>query len=181
MIGGGFPESDAGERAILQAGAILEDMKACRCRSARLSHEVDDGGLIGWVHLVPPHMLEAHDAILAVDIGGTNVRCGIVKTRASKAPDLSLAKVVRRKKWRHAGRGPQPRRLGRAASPAMLEDMVLYECERKEIRLAPFIGIGCPGLIRAGRLDRTRYAEPAGRLGKRHLPLAQRSCDAACR
>ncbi|KIQ33649.1 glucokinase [Variovorax paradoxus] len=145
VIGGGFPESDVGERAILQASAILEEM-GVHVQLGRLSHNVDDGGLIGWVHLTPPAMLKGHDAILAVDIGGTNIRCGIVKTRHRKARDFSLAKVVRRMKWRHADDGPN--RGGIVEHIAqMLEEMVLYS-ERKKIRLAPFIGIGCPGLIR---------------------------------
>ena len=110
VIGGGFPESDVGERAILQASAILEEL-GVHVPLARLSHEVDDGGLIGWVHLVPPALLERHDAILAVDIGGTNLRCGIVKLRKKKAGDLSKAKVIGRQKWRHATRWrTRPRR-----------------------------------------------------------------------
>lgn len=145
VIGGGFPESDVGERAILQAGAILQHMKI-DVPIARLSHEVDDGGLLGWVHLAPPQMVKDYDAILAVDIGGTNVRVGVVKTRYRKAKDMSLAKVVRREKWRHRDDKPSRRELiGRLAE--MLEDMARYS-RRKGIRLAPFIGIGCPGLIR---------------------------------
>ena len=145
VIGGGFPESDVGERAILQAAMILQHMKV-KVPIARLSHEVDDGGLIGWVHLVPPDMLAAHDAILAVDIGGTNLRCGIVKTRRKKAEDLSLAKVVKRMKWRHADDKPSRRGLLERLSEML--QVLIDECERKEIRLAPFVGIACPGRIR---------------------------------
>jgi hypothetical protein len=145
VVGGGFPESEAGERAILEAGAILEEM-GVHVQLGRLSHEVDDGGLIGWVHLTPPEMLKKHDAILAIDIGGTNVRCGIVKTRHRKARDFSLAKVVRREKWRHADEKPSRTNFVEHVA-GMLEDMVRY-AERKKIRLAPFIGIACPGLIR---------------------------------
>ena len=145
VIGGGFPESDVGERAILQAAMILQHMKV-KVPIARLSHEVDDGGLIGWVHLVPPDMLAAHDAILAVDIGGTNLRCGIVKTRRKKAEDLSLAKVVKRMKWRHADDKPSRRGLLERLSEML--QVLIDECERKQIRLAPFVGIACPGRIR---------------------------------
>jgi predicted NBD/HSP70 family sugar kinase len=145
VIGGGFPESDVGERAILQTSAILEEM-GVHVQLGRLSHDVDDGGLIGWVHLAPRAMLKGHDAILAVDIGGTNVRCGIVKTRHRKARDFSLAKVVRREKWRHADEDPNRGNMVDHIAE-MLADMVRYS-ERKKIRLAPFIGIGCPGLIR---------------------------------
>ena len=145
VIGGGFPESDVGERAILQAAMILQHMKV-KVPIARLSHEVDDGGLIGWVHLVPPDMLAAHDAIHAVDIGGTNLRCGIVKTRRKKAEDLSLAKVVKRMKWRHADDKPSRRGLLERLSEML--QVLIDECERKQIRLAPFVGIACPGRIR---------------------------------
>ncbi|MGJ7490741.1 ROK family protein [Variovorax sp. ZT4R33] len=145
VIGGGFPESDVGERTILQAAMVLQHMKI-KVPIARLSHEVDDGGLIGWVHLVPPEMLAAHDAILAVDIGGTNLRCGIVKTRRKKAEDLSMAKVVKRMKWRHADDKPSRRGLLDRLSQ-MLQGLI-DECAAKEIRLAPFVGIACPGRIR---------------------------------
>ncbi|MBT2322614.1 ROK family protein [Variovorax paradoxus] len=145
VIGGGFPESDVGERAVLQAAAILQHMDI-DVQLGRISHETDDGGLLGWVHLVPPPLLKGHDAILALDIGGTNVRCGIVKTRRKRAKDLSKAKVVRREKWRHADDGPA-RKVLVERLVEMLEDQMRY-CAKKSIRLAPFIGIGCPGLIR---------------------------------
>jgi len=145
VVGGGFVESDVGERAVLQAGAALLEL-GVPVQLGRLSHETDDGGLIGWVHLVPREMLEGRDAILAVDIGGTNVRCGIVRTRHRKAEDLSKAKVIRRKKWRHADDEPSRTQLIEEMA-AMLQSMIKY-CERKGIRLAPFIGIACPGLIR---------------------------------
>ena len=145
VIGGGFPESDVGERAVLQAAAILQDMRV-QVELARICHEPDDGGLLGWLHLAPPPLIEDFDAILALDIGGTNVRCGIVKMRRKRAPDLSMAKVVQREKWRHADDGPNRRGLV-ARLAEMVEAQVAY-CEKKGIRLAPFVGIGCPGLIR---------------------------------
>jgi len=145
VIGGGFPESDVGERAVLQAAAILQDRNV-RVQLARIGHETDDGGLLGWVHLAPPPLLKRHDAILALDIGGTNVRCGIVKMRRRRAKDLSKAKVLRREKWRHADDGPNRKVLVERLVD-MLHDQIRY-ATKKGIRLAPFIGIGCPGLIR---------------------------------
>lgn len=145
VIGGGFPESDVGERAILQAAAMLQEMNQS-VQLGRISHATDDGGLLGWVHLVPPPLLKRRDAILALDIGGTNVRCGIVKTRIRRSPDLSHAKVIHREKWRHADDGPSRKALvDRLAK--MLEKQIRH-CKKKGIRLAPFVGIGCPGLIR---------------------------------
>jgi hexokinase len=46
-------------------------------------------------------MFEAHDAILAVDIGGTNIRAGVVALNLKKAPDLSKAAVWKFELWRH--------------------------------------------------------------------------------
>lgn len=146
VIGGGFPESDVGERAILQA-AVMLDADEVPIGLARLRHEVDDGGLIGWVHLAPTRMVTDFDAILALDIGGTNVRCGIVKPRFKRASDLSKAKVVRRTKWRHVEDSPKQHELIDGLVE-MLEDMVRY-AKKHKIRLAPFVGIACPGLIRA--------------------------------
>jgi hypothetical protein len=171
VIGGGFPESDVGERAILQAGAILQHMNI-PVQLARICHEPDDGGLLGWVHLAPPSLLKSHDAILALDIGGTNVRCGIVKTRIRRASDLSRAKVVRLEKWRHADDSPSRTALIDRLV-AMLEEQMRW-ADRKGIRLAPFIGIGCPGLIRQdGSISRGAQNLPGDwESDNFHLPTA---------
>jgi predicted NBD/HSP70 family sugar kinase len=98
------------------------------------------------VHLAPAELLEHHDALLAVDIGGTNVRCGVVRLRREKAADFSRADVPWRDKWKHADHGP--------SRTALVEKLARMLCkgiayaEKKELRLAPFVGIACPGLIR---------------------------------
>ena len=145
VIGGGFPGSGVGERALLQAAAML-DHAGSSVELARLCHEVDDGGLIGWVHLAPPPLIEEYAAILAVDLGGTNVRCGIVEVRRAEARDLSRARVLRRHKWRHADEAP-PRKLLLQGIADMLHELIAH-ARKKRIALAPFVGVGCPGLIR---------------------------------
>src|SRR5262249_35155962 len=62
----------------------------------------DQAGLSGAAHLAPPWMFEAHDAIIGVDIGGTNIRAGIVELNLKKASDLSKASVWKFELWRHA-------------------------------------------------------------------------------
>ena len=169
VIGGGFPGSGVGERAVLQAAAILHN-EGSTVELARLCHEVDDGGLIGWVHLAPPKLLAAHDAILAVDIGGTNVRCGIVKPRLGRAADLSHAKVVKRVKWRHVDDKPSRKALVQGIA-AHLHELAAY-AKRKGIGLAPFVGIACPGLIREdGSISRGAQNLPGDWGSKKfHLP-----------
>ncbi|KQP50069.1 glucokinase [Pseudorhodoferax sp. Leaf274] len=173
VIGGGFPESEVGELAILQAAALCH-VAEIPVELARLRHEPDDGGLIGWVHLAPPHFAEHADALLALDIGGTNVRCGIVKFRRDKAADLSRAKVVRRAKWRHADDEPSRTALVDGLV-AMLADMIAW-ASRHGIRLAPFVGIACPGLIREdGSIARGAQNLPGNWAADTfHLPTALR-------
>lgn len=145
VIGGGFPASDVGERVILQTGSMLHN-EGVKVELARLCHEPDDGGLLGWLHLAPTDALTDYDAFLAVDIGGTNVRCGIVKPRLARASDLSKAKVIKRDKWRHADDDPKQKDLV-AGIVEMLERNI-RRAHKRGMRLAPFIGIACPGLIR---------------------------------
>jgi predicted NBD/HSP70 family sugar kinase len=65
--------------------------------------------------------------------------------RMKRAKDMSRAKVLRREKWRHKDDKPNRKALiDRLAE--MLETQIRY-CKKKGIRLAPYIGIACPGLI----------------------------------
>src|SRR5258705_1433791 len=90
VVGGGFRESRVGELAIARTDIILkaEDFKI---EMVPIRFDPDAAGLIGCLHLAPSWIFEAHDSILAVDIGGTNIRCGVVETRWEKAADLSKA------------------------------------------------------------------------------------------
>lgn len=58
-----------------------------------ISHHPDEAGLVGSAHLAPPWIFGAYDSLVAVDIGGSNIRAGIVELRQDKASDLSKARV----------------------------------------------------------------------------------------
>src|SRR5712671_7095040 len=90
VVGGGFRDSRLGELAIARTEIILKD-EDFKVDLVPIRFHPDDAGLIGTLHLAPSWIFEAHDSILAVDIGGTNIRCGVVETRWKKAPDLSKA------------------------------------------------------------------------------------------
>src|SRR6202022_2593975 len=100
-VGGGFRESRVGELAIARTDIILkaEDFQIDLLPTR---FHPDEAALIGCLHLAPSWIFEAHDSILAVDIGGTNIRCGVVETRAKKAADLSKASVWTFELGRHA-------------------------------------------------------------------------------
>jgi hypothetical protein len=146
VVGGGFRDSRLGEVAIARTEIILksEDLKV---ELWPIRFHPDEAGLLGTLHLAPSWIFEAHDSILAVDIGGTNIRCGVVETRWKKASDLSKATVWKSELWRHAD--DEPTREGAVKRLAkMLKDLIA-EAESEGLKLAPFIGIACPGVINA--------------------------------
>ena len=145
VIGGGFRSSRIGELAIGRAGVLLKAESGHNLTLRPIRHLPDEAGLIGAVHLAPPWMFAGHDSILAVDIGGTNIRTGVVELNLTKADDLSEAHVMDMALWRHADDKPSRdqavERLG-----DMLRDLI-RRATKKGHALAPFIGIGCPGII----------------------------------
>ena len=146
VVGGGFRQSRVGELAIARTDILLkaEDFEI---DLVPIRFHPDDAGLIGTLHLAPSWIFEAHDSILAVDIGGTNIRCGVVETRWKKARDLSKADVWKSDLWRHAD--DEPTREGAVKRLVkMLKDLI-DDAEKEGHKLAPFIGIACPGVINA--------------------------------
>jgi hypothetical protein len=145
VVGGGFRDSRLGELAIARAEIILKS-DGFKVDMLPIRFHPDEAGLIGALHLAPSWIFEAHDSILAVDIGGTNIRCGLVETRWKKAPDLSKAIVRKSDLWRHAD--DEPSREGAVKRLVkMLKDLV-EAADAEDLKLAPFIGIACPGVIR---------------------------------
>ena len=90
VVGGGFRQSRVGELAIARTDIILK-AEEFKVDLVPIRFHPDEAGLIGCAHLAPSWIFEAHDSLLAVDIGGTNIRCGVIETRQKKAPDLSKA------------------------------------------------------------------------------------------
>ena len=152
VVGGGFRSGRVGELAIGRASVLLKSENVA-VEIVPIRHHPDAAGLIGAVHLAPSWIFEAHDGLLAVDIGGTNIRAGVVATNRKKASDLSKAAVVRSELWRHGDED-----VKRDEAVARLIDMLrdlIERTGRKGMVLAPFIGIGCPGRIEEdGSIDR---------------------------
>jgi predicted NBD/HSP70 family sugar kinase len=152
VIGGGMRQSRVGELAIGRAAVLLK-ADGVDVALRPITNAPDHAGLIGCAHLVPPWILAGHDSILAVDIGGSNIRCGIVELHNKKKPDLSAAVVSHFELWRH--REEEPGRDDAVEKLiAMLKGLV-RAATKDELKLAPFIGIGCPGVIRPdGSIER---------------------------
>jgi predicted NBD/HSP70 family sugar kinase len=151
-VGGGFRQSRVGEVAIGRAGLLLK-ADGIDLTYQPIRHHPDEAGLVGAVHLAPSWMFSGHDSILAVDVGGTNIRAGVVELNLKKARDLSATHVMGFDLWRHRDDDPS-----REEAIDRLADMLrglIRRAEKDRRSLAPFIGIGCPGLIREdGKIER---------------------------
>jgi ROK family len=144
VVGGGFRQSRVGELAIARTDILLK-AQGFKVDLVPIRFDSDEAGLIGCLHLAPSWIFEAHDSILAVDIGGTNIRCGLVETRWKKAQDLSKASVWHSELWRHADE--EPTREGAVKRLVKMLKGLIAEAEAEGLKLAPFIGIACPGVI----------------------------------
>jgi hypothetical protein len=145
VIGGGLRASRIGELAIGRTGVILKaeerDLELLPIR-----HHPDEAGLIGCIHLAPAWIFAGHDGILGVDIGGSNIRVGLIGINSRKDPGLAKSEVLASELWRHADGKPN-----RDTAVKRLIEMLrslIGRAEKDGLQLAPFIGVGCPGLIR---------------------------------
>src|SRR6185437_5658158 len=145
VVGGGFRASRVGELVIGRTAVILKADKV-PLDLVPVRHDPDEAGLLGAVQLAPKWLFKAHDAILAVDIGGTNIRAGVVELNLKKQADLSKASVWKFELWRH-GDEKKVDREGAVKKLAGMLDGLIGKAKKEGIKLAPFIGIGCPGVI----------------------------------
>ena len=153
VVGGGFRASRVGELVIGRTAVILKADKVAIDLVA-IRNDPDEAGLIGAVHLAPKWLFKGHDAILAVDIGGTNIRAGVVELNLKKDADLSKVSVWKFELWRHADEKKIDREDAIKKLVGMLENLI-GKAKKEDIKLAPFIGIGCPGIItKDGAIDR---------------------------
>jgi predicted NBD/HSP70 family sugar kinase len=150
VVGGGLRGSRCGELAIGRTVVLLRG-EGLSLQLHPVRHDPDEAGLVGAAHLFPPERLAEGDAVLAADIGGTNMRAGLVTLGG--APDLSEAAVSASEQWKHGDEEPtREQAVERLAG--MLRSLA-DQAESKGLRLARLVGIGCPGLITAdGEIER---------------------------
>jgi predicted NBD/HSP70 family sugar kinase len=144
VVGGGLRESAFGELAIARAMVLLKS-DGLKIELLPIAHHPDEAGLIGAAYLMPAWMLEGHDSLLAVDIGGTNIRAGIVETRIKDKADLSKARVWKSELWRHAD--DEPNRTATVEHIVGVLDRLIAKAQKADLMPAPVIGIACPGTI----------------------------------
>jgi predicted NBD/HSP70 family sugar kinase len=170
VVGGGLRASRVGELAIGRAAVILKS-NGHAIEFSAIRHDPDEAGLIGTIHLAPAWIFKGFDGILAVDIGGSNIRVGIVQIASKKGNDLAACKIARSSLWRHCD--DEPTRDEAVAHLVKMLRQHIHQAEKDGVSLAPFIGIGCPGVIEAdgsiekgaqnlpGNWESTRFNLPA--------------------
>ena len=169
VVGGGFRDSRLGELAIARTEIILKD-ENFKIEMLPIRHHPDDAGLIGALHLAPSWIFEGHDTILAVDIGGTNIRCGVVETRRKKSPDLSKASVWKSELWRHADDEPS-RENAVKRLVKMLKDLIA-KGGRGRVQARAVHRHRVPRRHQKRWLDREGGSEPAWQLGEQQVQSA---------
>jgi len=147
-MGGGFRESRIGELAIARANLILK-ADGIKVDMVPIHNDPDEAALIGSLFLAPAWIFKGHDSILAVDIGGTNIRAGVVLPNVGKASDLTKASVWKSEKWRHADEEKLNREQAVEELISMLKDL-MKRAKKEGHNLAPFIGLAVPGKIEEG-------------------------------
>jgi predicted NBD/HSP70 family sugar kinase len=147
IVGGGLSAARVGELAVARAHALLET-KGLRLDLRCIRYHPDEAGLVGCLHLAPSWMFDGYQGIVAIDIGGSNIRCGIVLHNSNKDRKLRRAAVHTFELWRHADEEKVSRTGAVERLVAMIRNLIAG-AESEGILLAPFIGIACPGLISA--------------------------------
>lgn len=142
VFGGGLMSSQAGEMAIQRAAFLLAE-EGIKITLRRTSADPDTAGLIGTAELFSAWMLKGFDGMLAVDIGGTNIRTAILKIKnGSKTSDVKLHKKIT---WKQ----DKSSRSREAAIKKMVKALsqLIKLAKSSDIKLAPLVGIACPGII----------------------------------
>ena len=152
VVGGGFRGGRLGELAIGRTSLLLKE-ESLDVDLELIANDPDEAGLIGAAHLLPAWMLDGYEGILAVDIGGTNMRSGLLELNLKKAKDLSKATVGHVELWRYSEEDIKRKQAVEGLTD-MLRDQIKH-AGKGGLKLAPIIAIGCPGVIEPdGSIDR---------------------------
>ncbi|HEX2116662.1 MAG TPA: ROK family protein [Alphaproteobacteria bacterium] len=144
VIGGGMAARHVGDIAIHAAQSrLMKDYPGLELE--RIHHHPDEAGLVGSAHLIPPSRLAGKDGLLAVDIGGSKVRAGIVEFGARKSGLLADARVWRVEVWRHAKARASQRKMIKVMAEML--SSLNEEAEKAKFRLSPLVRVGVPGEI----------------------------------
>lgn len=143
VVGGGMSGSHIGKIAVGRAAMLVKE-QGFGAGMSTIDNHPDEAGLLGGVQLAPSWILDGHDAIVACDIGGTNIRVGIVELKMKKG-EVTKSGVWRLDHWRHSD--DEPTRDDTVTKIARMMARLLQEAQDEKLKVAPFFSVGCPGKI----------------------------------
>ena len=146
VVGGGLRGSRIGELCIGRTSVLLKE-RGHAIDILPIRHDPDEAGLIGCQHLVSPSLFDGRDAMVAVDIGGANIRVGIVQFNKRRRADLAKSTIVLTELWRHADEDPN--RDDAVERLVGMLGAIIKLAAKDRLRVLPLIGVGCPGAIQA--------------------------------
>jgi hypothetical protein len=151
-VGGGMRGRRVGQLIIERTAQILA-ADGSVVDLVPIAGDPDDAGLTGALGLLPEWIFRGYRAILAADIGGTNIRTGLVRFHFNPRLGFSGIRVTRQKKWKHC-----EKKVSRDEAVAklitLLKGTIAY-ARKARLPLAPVVGIACPGIITPeGGIDR---------------------------
>lgn len=160
VVGGGMRGGRLGELTIGRTSVILKG-EGVSVDLVPIRHDPDEAGLVGASQLMPAWMFKGHDALLAVDIGGTNIRAGAVELKFARDGRLKDARARSSQVWKHADEAPS--RTTAVEQIVTMLKTAINDAGDRRLTLAPLIGIACPGLIRAdGSIEKGGQNLPGG-------------------
>lgn len=151
VVGGGLRASRVGELAIGRA-AVLVKSAGHPVDLVPIRHHPDEAGLLGCVHLAPAWLFRPKSGMLAIDIGGSNIRAGVVKVPTTDLKELSVEAA---ELWRYAIEDPKPKREEAIERLVKMLERLAKAASKSNLDLLPLIGVSCPGVINEdGSIDR---------------------------
>ncbi|MGQ2928759.1 MAG: ROK family protein [Neoaquamicrobium sediminum] len=143
VVGGGLRDSRIGEIAIGRTTAILR-LEGVAVDLVPIKRDPDEAALIGGLRLIPCKRLRGCSQMLAVDIGGSSIRAGLVNFSAKHPHKLAKAAVVAHAQWKYGDEQNKPSRDEAIGKLAQMIDGLRKEAGDD---LAEVITVACPGRI----------------------------------
>lgn len=143
VVGGGLRDSRIGEIAIGRTTAILR-LEGGAVDLVPIEEDPDEAALLGGLRLIEADRLRNSSRMLAVDIGGSSIRAGLIHFDPERPHDLSKASVDALDQWKYGEESKQPSRDEAIERLAGMLDGLEKRADRP---LAQFITVACPGRI----------------------------------
>jgi len=145
-VGGGMRDSRIGEFIIGRTATLL-NAGGHKVTLTPIANDPDHAGMVGGAYLVPTKNLTGCDVMLAVDIGGSNIRAALLELPEKRSARMKNAIVLKLEHWEYSREAED---LGRGDVVDHLVDMLEKLADRAlkdNLVVCPIIAVACPGRI----------------------------------